>query len=133
MTVDAEVQRLLSDVVDSFEKLEVVVHVFRTRTTPQTTDQIAKAVAVSAADIADALAELARDGVVRASSPEWCFETGGPWASAVGKLVETYDHDRLELVNSMAQAAVERIRTSAARVFADAFLLKSKKKGDPDA
>ena len=44
-----------------------------------------------------------------------------------------YDDDRIEVLNLMTRAAMDRVRKEAARVFADAFVLRPKKKGDPDA
>lgn len=53
-------------------------------------------------------------------------------APAVKELVEIYDNDRVAILTVLAKTALERIRSSAAHTFADAFRLRGKKKGDPD-
>ena len=80
-------KRLLIDVLDSFEKLEIAMHVHRSGFAATDVSEIAKATAVPAD----------------------------------------------EVKNLMARAALDRVRSEAARVFSDAFLLRPKKKGDPDA
>jgi hypothetical protein len=48
--------------------------------------------------------------------------------------MQMYDADRILLLNMLTKTALDRVRQQAARVFADAFVLKpSKKKGDSDA
>jgi hypothetical protein len=43
-----------------------------------------------------------------------------------------YDADRIQVLNLLTKTALDRVRRQAARVFADAFVIKpSKKKGDP--
>lgn len=44
-----------------------------------------------------------------------------------------YDDDRIEVLNLMTKTALARVRKEAARVFADAFVLRPRKKRDPDA
>ena len=42
---------------------------------------------------------------------------------AIGNLAESYDENRLEVINLMNTNAIERVRTSAMRAFANSFLL----------
>ena len=60
----------------------------------------------------------------------WTSRRRGPGAAVV---VATYDDDRIEVLNLMTRTALARVRKQAARAFADAFVLRPKKKGDPDA
>jgi hypothetical protein len=54
-------------------------------------------------------------------------------ASAVAALTKLYDEDRIVVLRLIAQIAIERVRSQAATLFADAFVIRSKKrKEDPD-
>jgi hypothetical protein len=136
---DPGVVRILSESIDSFEKLEVAVHLFRARFGAQTTAEVAKTLKLPHDATAEALSELTQAHVLRTTDQDgaaWCFDPTGPWAADLEKLATLYEQERLDVVNLMARLAVERIRTHAARMFADAFLIKAPKpgkKGDSDA
>ncbi len=117
-------KRLINEVIDSFEKLEILVHVHRAGYKLEPAAGIAKAIAVPLDEVDKCIVVLQREGVLDAN---------GPWRSAVDALVNMYDDDRIEVLNLMTRAAMDRVRKEAARVFADAFVLRPKKKGDPDA
>ncbi len=118
------VKRLINEVIDSFEKLEILVHVHRSGYKLESATAIAKVIAVPVDEVDKCIVVLQREGV---------FDANGPWRSAVDALVNMYDDDRIEVLNLMTRAAMDRVRKEAARVFADAFVLRPKKKGDPDA
>lgn len=117
-------RRLLADEIDSFEKLEIVVHVHRSGFKTPIPSELATATSVPLDEVKSCLQAL-RDARV--------LDPQGPWRSSVDALVMLYDEDRIEVMNLMTRTALERVRKEAARVFADAFVLKPKKKGDPDA
>ncbi|HEY5925233.1 MAG TPA: hypothetical protein VIV11_26300 [Kofleriaceae bacterium] len=124
----AEIQavtRLIEQVIDSFEKLEIVVFVSRSgfAVKPQAAD-IAKSLSLPTDEVDKCMKTLERDGVL---------QPAGPWRTAVDALVKMYDDDRIEVLNLMTRTALARVRKQAARAFADAFVLRPKKKGDPDA
>jgi hypothetical protein len=118
------VKRLLKDVIDSFEKLEIVVHVYRAGFQLAPVRDIAKAISLPVDEVDKCVHALQHQGVL---------DPAGPWRTHVEALVNMYDDDRIEVMNLMTSAALERVRKQAARVFADAFVLRPKKKGDPDA
>jgi hypothetical protein len=118
------VKRLIAEVIDSFEKLEIVVHMHRHGFAATPAAEIAKALSLPAGEVDRCLQVLDRERVL---------EHDGPWRSAVDALVTMYDEDRIDVLNLMTRTALERVRKEAARVFADAFVLRPKKKGDPDA
>lgn len=118
------VRRLLADVIDSFEKLEIVMHVYRAGFKMPVASELAKTISVPLDEVEASLHALA---AAQALAPK------GPWRSAIDALVRLYDEDRIEVMNLMTRTALERVRKEAARVFADAFVLRPKKKGDPDA
>jgi hypothetical protein len=116
-------RKLIDEVIDSFEKLEIVLHVHRTGLSVVNTREIAEAIPMSVEDV---------EKCVRKLRAERVFEPDGPWASALTALVQLYEDDRLEVLNYMTKRALARVRQDAARTFADAFVLRPKKKGDPD-
>jgi hypothetical protein len=117
-------RRLIDEVIDSFEKLEIVVHLHRLDFAATPAPEIAKALSLPGDEVDRALQDLDRERVL---------ERNGPWRAAVDALVQMYDTDRIEVLRLMTKTALERVRKHAARVFADAFVLRPKKKGDPDA
>jgi hypothetical protein len=118
-----EVRRLVIEVVDSFEKLEILVHVMRAGNALAAADDIAVAVGMKADEVERCIKTLRTAGV---------FDPSGAWASAVATLIAMYEADRIAVLELMTRTALERVRKQAARVFADAFVLKPRKKGDTD-
>jgi hypothetical protein len=116
-------RRLIDEVVDSFEKLEIVLHVVRTGYSVIDPRVIAGATSMSIDEVERCVKKLRADRVL---------EPAGPWAPAVLALSLVYDEDRLEVLNYMTKTALARVRQDAARAFADAFVLRPKKKGDSD-
>ena len=127
--MSANARKLLAEVVDSFEKVEILVNLHGVAFAPRTAAEIAKGLAISvpAEEIEQCL---------RAMRPTGVLEPNGPWTPAIEELVAMYQRDRIEVLNLITKFAIERIRketAQTARVFADAFVLRPKKKGDPDA
>lgn len=118
------VRRLLGTVIDSFEKLEIVVHVQRAGYRVLPAAELAAAISLPVDEIEACLPVLRAHGVL---------DPQGPWRADIDALVRLYDEDRIEVMNLMTRTALDRVRKEAARVFADAFVLRPKKKGDPDA
>jgi hypothetical protein len=118
------IKRLLSEIIDSFEKLEIVVHVQRAGFQLAPVRDIATAISLPVDEVDKCVQVLKREGAL---------DPAGPWRAAVDALVQLYDDDRIEVMNLMTRTALERVRKEAARVFADAFVIRPKKKGDPDA
>ncbi len=118
------IRRLLADVIDSFEKLEIVMHVHRAGFKMPVARELSKATSIPLDEVESSLHALNAAQVL---------DPRGPWRSALDALVRLYDEDRIEVMNLMTRTALDRVRKEAARVFADAFVLKPKKKGDPDA
>jgi hypothetical protein len=122
---DVQARRLLADVIDSFEKLEILVFVYRSGYQVTSPSEIAKALSLPTDEV---------DQCVRALTQQRVLDPRGPQADAVAALVQMYEDDRIEVLNTMTKMALARVRKEAARVFADAFVLRpAKKKGDPDA
>jgi hypothetical protein len=106
------VSSLLVRVIDSFEKLEVVVHLHRARARPQSSLAIGRSLQLAPQSTADTLAALLRAGIVRTASSDearWWFDPDGRWAGVIESLVELYEKDRAELLGSMKKAVLQGV------------------------
>lgn len=117
-------RKLVAEVVDSFEKLEIVVYVHRSGYAAKSPAEIAKGLSINLP-----LHEI--EQCVEALQSRDVLDPGGPWAESVKALVELYDKDRIEVLNLITRSALARVGKQSANVFADAFVLR-KKKGDHD-
>lgn len=110
------VSLLLARVIDSFEKLEVVVHLYRVRFRPQSSLAIGQSLQLAPESTADTLAALLRAGIVRTASSDdeagWWFDPDGRWVGVIESLVELYEIDRVELLGAMRKAAFQGVRST---------------------
>jgi hypothetical protein len=128
-----EVQRLLENVIDSFEKLEMIRCLWKRGATTATTDQLAERVGTGSDHILPALAALMRAGLVVAVSPDvYAAARGNKQGGRVEELLALYDDDPIAVMRVINEIAVQRIRGMAARTFADSFVLRKSRKGEPD-
>lgn len=126
----AEAQELLVDTIETFEKLEVVREL--ARRSPRTSDQLVQDLGLPIDVARDTLRALTAQRVLIEGPGGWILDPAGPHHDAVLALVQTYDQDRVGVLNRMTKIALERIRADAARTFADAFVLRPRKKGDDE-
>lgn len=133
VSLSAAAQSALAEVIDSFEKLELVVLLHRPAAGPRTTAELARRLSLSPEVITEALRAMATDGVVCGDGDSgWLLDPGGKWLDSVSALVTEYEDDRLLVLDALTRLALRRIRGQAAQVFADAFLIRQTKKGKPD-
>ncbi len=97
-------------VVDSFEKLEIVVHLYRVRFRMERSSAIGRSLSLSPRTVAEALAALLRAGVILTSHHDddagWWFDPNSGWATSIEILVELYELDRNELLGFMKHVAL---------------------------
>ena len=126
-------RRLLLGPVDSFEKLEMVLALRDASGSAVAVDALAARAGLPVARIDAPLAELAAAGLAeRLADGAWRL---APTADAAGlqDLADTWATRRPAVLKAMTARAVERIRASAARAFAEAFRLRRRKDdGDND-
>ncbi len=130
-----ELIRLLETVVDGLEKVDIAWHVM-TATKPLTIDDLAQRTYLDVQTLRDAITDLVSAGVLVANEPPLGQLVPGPRAKSPDfeTLMKHYTEDRILVVNTATRIAMERIRNMAASTFADAFLLRPRrKKGDDDA
>ncbi len=125
------IRRLLFEVVDSIEKLEVLTHVVRG---PAPLLKIASECGLPEPLVLEASGPLVTAGLLREQRGLLSYNPNNTRAGAVAALTKLYEDDRIAVLRLIGQVAIERVRSHAARMFADAFVIRSKKKReDPDA
>jgi hypothetical protein len=133
--VSAEVRTLLRDHVESYEQLETLLLLHRDHGQALPAESVASTLNLPVALAAEALEHLHRcnllDSRVAAGTRSFSFKKGNASVEAtVADLAHVYDVNRLAIINLMSANAIERVRTKAARVFADAFILGRRKDED---
>lgn len=123
-----DLRRLLFEAIDSFEKLELLLAIARAPAPPTTAALYAQLDLHEAPD--DALAELAAAAVLAPPPPGWRLDDRGPWVATIAELCTLHEQDRTRVLELMTATSLERLRGSAARTFANAFLLRRPKKED---
>jgi len=128
--VPPEVRRLLASAVDSFEKVEVLVLAWRQPDMVWTVPLAAERVRLPADVVRVAVEELVAGRLLVADATGYRFApvTEDDRAAAV-RLCELYETDRILVLNVMTTLAMDRIRSSVARTFADAFRLRRGDRG----
>ncbi len=110
---------LLRQVVDSFEKLEIVVHLYRVRFRPTSALELTRRLYLTPNAVAEALAGLASSGLIRTSHQDdgvgWWLDPDSGWAISVEILVDLYETDRGELLAFMKHVATQDVCSRDAR------------------
>ncbi|MGH7337616.1 MAG: hypothetical protein ACREI7_08565, partial [Myxococcota bacterium] len=117
------VRRLLRGPLDSFEKLEIVLALRARGSDPVLPDALESLVGTPMHVLGAALDELVAEGIVerRADGAAGISPASDP--VALEELADAWSNARAAVLGAMTARAVERIRASAARAFADAFKL----------
>jgi predicted transcriptional regulator len=128
-----DVRALLYDGVETYEQLEIVLMLIRDPAEPWTVDTVATALGVSDAVADDALQQLLRAGLVAVATgegrPRFAYAPKTPAiAATVDRLRDAYADHRLAVINEITANALQRVRTSAIRAFARAFVFEDKDK-----
>lgn len=135
----APVRRLLEGPIDTFEKLELVLALFRSDK-PLSVAELERTTEDGVDELRAMLADLARSGLVSIESAGTRARGGTEQivrlvpkeeqGAALNELARLYDEDSVVVVKALSQISLERIRGMAARTFADAFQLRRKKDED---
>jgi hypothetical protein len=130
-TLSDRVRQLLLGPVDSFEKLEVLLALQGAKGAGLTLPELAARAHLAAEQVELATVGLAEVGLIeRAGSDTW--RVRGDATAAVGELAAAWTASRPAVLTTMTNRALARIRTAAARRFAEAFRLRRREKDDGD-
>ncbi|HEX4025662.1 MAG TPA: hypothetical protein VHX52_13315 [Steroidobacteraceae bacterium] len=130
--LDTEVRRLLFEQVTSYEQLEALLLLHGRPAQGWSVAAVAVALRIDAASAASALDELVSQRLAAPQTgplgPEFHYAAGQSGAGdSVDRLAQAYSEQRLEVVKQMSANAIDRVRSSAARTFSDAFIFRRKK------
>lgn len=122
------VRELLTNRVNTFEKLEIVLNLYRAERATSTIDELVRSLGFTRPLVDEAVRELRAVSLIETSStgevhllPPSSRDRG-----AVEALAKAYEEDRFAIVKEMGEIAMRRIRSMAANVFADAFVIGRK-------
>lgn len=134
--IPAEVRRLLAGPVDSFEKSEILLLTWQQPEESWTVASVVARIRLSPDGVATALDELVASRLLARDGDVYRFAPVAPAdrSAAIG-LCQLYEADRLLVMKEMTALAMDRIRSSAARAFSDAFRFRRRDpgKGGTDA
>lgn len=125
------VQRLLETHVDTFDKLEIAVELANTPGQAVDRKHLASGLSLPPDVFATSVLELERSGLL-AVRDDLIGPSSAQAVQALDELARAYRADGVAIVRALSEIAMTRIRGMAARAFADAFLLRPKRKEEPD-
>ena len=129
--LDPQVQRLLFEHVSSFEQLEALLLLQRSPAALWDARQVAEALRLPTASVIGALAQLAAHHLLQVESQagetRYRYAPSAELAPPAARLAAVHAERPLEIIQQMSANAIERLRSSAARAFSDAFLFRNRR------
>lgn len=129
----AELLAVLRDRVTSLEQLEALLRLRGETHDRWSAADLATRLGLPIHAVEEALAALATQGLVHELDDDgqrrWCYRADAVDDAVVLRLAEYYRARPLEVMRLLSAQALDRIRNSAARAFADAFVIGRKKDG----
>jgi len=129
-------QAFLFDCIENYEQLELVVFLHRDRSRWWTTGECSGHLGIPESLVAPALDDLvSRQLAELRTEPaaRYRYAPGSPELDYKARLLARhYQENRFEIVKLMSANSIERLRTSALRTFAEAFVIRrDEKKSEP--
>lgn len=133
-SIPAEILELLRQRVGSLEELETVLLIRRTSERRWSAVDVAARLHLSDSIVETMLVALTAHGFLEkegtGAATTWRYApTSAQLGALVDRLASVYDEHRLEVMRLLSARALERVRDSAVRAFADAFVIGRKKDG----
>jgi len=130
--IGENVRTLLTEYVGTYDELEALLLLHRSRDRAWTPAEICEQLNLSPSLVDEALAELVSHGLLtRGESAAGAVFSYAPSRETLGQAVDqlalAYEDRRIEVIRLMSRNAINRVRTQAIRAFADAFIVKKKK------
>jgi len=133
--ISEDVQDFLREYIESYEQLGILVLLYAHPERSWDSASIASELRITEGIADEAVRFLCRENLlsVQVGAEALLFKYGPrppELDGLVGRLVQAYDEQRLEVMKLMTANAVQRVRTKALRKFADSFLVGRKKNKD---
>ena len=125
------VQRLLETHVDTFDKLEIALELANTPGQAVDRQHLAAGLSLPPEVFAASVVELEQTGLL-VTRDELIGPSSAQAVKDLDELMRAYRADGVAIVRALSEIAMKRIRGMAARAFADAFVLRPKRKEEPD-
>ena len=122
-----QLQALLDEMLDTLEKLEVVL-VLRAAGGTLSLTELALELQVGPDALRRVVDGVAAAGILEAGENDILRLRSGDWEPYLAEAADIFANDPQTLMRTFTRIAMERIRGRAARTFADAFRIR--KKGD---
>lgn len=124
---------LVDERVNSFDKLELVIALYRAPEMRASVRDLAAAVNLDRDEVRIAAGELAAARLVAIdAAAEVRLVMATADEPVIRELVSVYQTDKVALVQRIANSAMNRLRNLAGRAFAEAFVIRKKPGGDGD-
>lgn len=119
--------------IDSYEHLVILLLLRRERSRALSQEELAQALGIAAGLVDSAVVSLGERGLLGvapdAAAPRYRYAASGASDALVERLGQEFSHNPARLMRLLSAHAIERVRISAIRAFADSFVLRKK---DPD-
>lgn len=126
--VPADIRDFLYERIESYEELTVLLLLHACASRGADTETIASDARIPLESAEQALAELRAKGLVASHDDLFRLAATEPEASVIGRLATLYETRPLDVMNAMNNNAIQRLRTSMMKSFANAFIVGGKKK-----
>ncbi|HWB81420.1 MAG TPA: hypothetical protein VG755_40940 [Nannocystaceae bacterium] len=127
--IPTDVLELLRERVGSLEQLEALLLLHREATRAWSLDEVAERLSLPVDMLEAELAALVAAGLLAVEQRRWTYAPhDARSAEIVARLAVLYPVRRLEVLRLLSDLAMQRIRGSAARAFADSFVIGRRKK-----
>ncbi len=128
-----DVQMLLRERIHSLEQLEIVLLVRKLHEQDWTVDAVGKSVSLPTVDVVDVLEHLQTAGLLTCRREGrlvvYRYQLAPPEVeAAVDTLARLYRETPLSVIRVLNANAIDRVRTGAIKMFADAFVIRGGKK-----
>lgn len=132
--LSADLRRLLDAGIDSLDKLEVVVALYRAPERSLNFGALRERLDLDRDELRRSLRELAAAGFVTEGDERrvTLSRLDAEREPRLSEIVTLYEQDKTRLVIAITEISLDRIRALAARAFADAFVIRRRKGDDHD-
>lgn len=133
--VPAEVRKFLYEHVETLEELEVLVFLARNPQSAWTAEELEMKLQIPFGSVSSAFHTLRKSGMCEVAhgseEPAYLLPRRDPvLRMQIERMAAVYEVNRFGIIKLLSEAAMDRVRGSMTKAFADAFVLGGKKRRD---